>query len=126
MPDVKTYQPTGLFPDKATKIAFRVAAARVIATQMNCFNTADEPVMTDLNPVTEIDLLMFDYDAETSQSGVDMQVEVGAFRYPDRMVNITERLEAIKEALVDLLPEGRKQLSLTFTPIEAAHWVFTE
>lgn len=126
MPDVKTYQPDGLFPDKAAKIAFRVAAAKIVAAQMNCFNAAEEPVMMDLNPVTEIDLLMFDYDPDLCQSGVDMQVELGAFRYPDRMVNITGRLEAIKEALVDLLPEGHNQLSLTFTPIEAAHWVFTE
>jgi len=112
VPDVHFWYSQSLFQDTPHYLIKRELQATV-ATYMDCFD--EEGNWIEHDPHSQIDILTF----ATFDSGCtkDAVIQISAYDWPDRMLNIGERLKHIAEDVAELLPDERAPVAASFQPI---------
>ncbi len=125
MPDVLVRMNPDLFDDVDETEVFLDAVAQIVAQDMSCRDDAGAALV--LNPQTEIDCYGEWFIATSNRVRGLILVEIGAFNYADRMVDMQARLRSIRRRVLQLLPEGKiSNVQVTFKPIDPEHWVASD
>jgi phenylpyruvate tautomerase PptA (4-oxalocrotonate tautomerase family) len=125
MPSASVAIPDDLFKHGSEDDEFRVKARVIIAEELFCPSNGDETTKPNPESVT---LWFRLYDSEDEDVVSDSKntavfIEIKGYPLPDRMANIKERLERIRDRTKALLPKDNNVISVIFNPVEENHWV---
>lgn len=127
MPTVTVKYPRGLF-DATDKVRFKRAVKKSVAKNMEAINpyTGQRTDFAD-NVDRDIDVLLEPYDSDDAELTVLCLGTIVTYGWPDRLVNLDDRIENITNDACRALPEhslpiGRKSISFTFIPKPPGGW----
>lgn len=119
MPDLKLYHPAGYFDTPAQKQAVMEELADTVAYFLNCDDFDGTPLEMRWN---DIDVHLIPREDENIQFGRPFLAEITGYNYPARMLNIRERLDAIKRSFAHTLTNEQDNVAVTYIPIPNGCW----
>jgi hypothetical protein len=121
MPDVKVYMPVWACKNELFVADLIERLQMAVAAHLECEDYEGKPV--GLTP-DQVDVMTFAY-GEHDKVGATLIIEVCAYDYADRMLDIGRRMEDILDQGIP--PEtvsvnGQKKASISFIPIPKGSW----
>lgn len=118
MPDVHFWHSFSLFQG-LPEYRIKNQLSEIVASEMNCLDDAGNWIEHD--PYSDINVLTF--AAFDSGCTKDVIIRIEAYDWPNRMINIKERLENIALAIAEMLPATRAPVAASFLPLPRGCWV---
>lgn len=132
MPDLKMRYPSTIFVEDGVTnediiLGFIEHVTRFVATLLDCNDYNSAPL--ELKP-EQIDVHLMPYQGEyTRLLGAPILVEITGYDYPERMMNINDRVIQIRDVMSaairgygDYYREGGGEVAVTFIPIPRGCW----
>lgn len=125
MPDVKVYMPKWARANQLFVADLSNRLQLSVAKYLECEDYDGKPV--GLTP-DQVDVMIFVYE-DDARVGATLIIEVCAYDYADRMLDIKQRLKRILE---DAIPRemitvtGKKKASISFIPLPSGSWTSSE
>lgn len=128
MPEVHVHHPSFLTKDVDRWERF-ITDLRVVAGRQL---SAVDPATGEMKMFTgeNVGVICVAYDPATSQTTEMLIIQIFGYDWPDRMSNITERLQPVRELILYYFPEpwegraGDGVVSLRFVSVPQACWVY--
>lgn len=127
MPAVTVYYPVHFF-DATDKARFKRNVKQLVAHHMDAINPeTSEMTAYGNNPDAFIDLLLFPYDSDDAEVTTPLLATIVTYEWPDRMRNLSNRIQAITKAVrwslpTDLVPRDQEAISFTFLGKKEGAW----